>query len=443
MMNEQGKRPDDAGAKAAARTLDVSQIDLAELESGAFPPELDVELRVVVSAAAFNEIKVHASREPSVEVCGVLVGRLLKDSLGPFLLVEAALQGTAAREAGSHVTFTHETWDHIHREKDRTCPELAIIGWYHTHPGFGVFLSEMDQFIQDNFFNLPHQIALVYDPLAEQLGLFVWKQGGSARLTRYWLDGRLCHDKGEIPPVAEAAPQRRQEVPIPDYQVGTVGAAAAAGRQVLPGEVLPAGLLWVAVGGVLLVLMAFWLGGMVSRLGRDGQRQTDELVEGLIRSGLFRDGLSTELDRLEHRLQQVYTDLEAYETTQAHGELSGIVMVQQEIARVRRDLAEVAQKYTEAERLARRMKVVTTMSDEVDALQRDSQELKQLLALVLAMEAQLVSEDGQELTPEMRSQQAAQLRALALRLAPLALPLEPPRGSSKPQPTPRVTEGSR
>ena len=43
--------------------------------------------------------------------------------------------------------------------------EERIVGWYHTHPGFGIFLSGMDLFIQDHFFNLPWQVAFVYDPL--------------------------------------------------------------------------------------------------------------------------------------------------------------------------------------------------------------------------------------------------------------------------------------
>ncbi len=30
---------------------------------------------------------------------------------------------------------------------------LSIVGWYHSHPGFGVEFSDMDMFIQKNFFS--------------------------------------------------------------------------------------------------------------------------------------------------------------------------------------------------------------------------------------------------------------------------------------------------
>ena len=62
---------------------------------------------------------------------------------------------------------------------DKDHPDARIVGWYHTHPGFGIFLSGMDLFIQDNFFNLPWQVAFVYDPTSEEEGLFVWHAGKS------------------------------------------------------------------------------------------------------------------------------------------------------------------------------------------------------------------------------------------------------------------------
>jgi hypothetical protein len=39
----------------------------------------------------------------------------------------------------------------------------------------------MDLFIQDNFFNLPWQLAFVYDPIGGDEGSFVWRAGKSDR----------------------------------------------------------------------------------------------------------------------------------------------------------------------------------------------------------------------------------------------------------------------
>ena len=51
-------------------------------------------------------------------------------------------------------------------------PERIIVGWYHTHPGFGIFLSNMDAFIHENFFSFPWEPAYVFDPQAETDGFF-------------------------------------------------------------------------------------------------------------------------------------------------------------------------------------------------------------------------------------------------------------------------------
>jgi proteasome lid subunit RPN8/RPN11 len=48
------------------------------------------------------------------------------------------------------------------------------VGWYHTHPGFGIFLSNMDLFIHRNFFPQKWHIALVLDPVNKKSGYFCW-----------------------------------------------------------------------------------------------------------------------------------------------------------------------------------------------------------------------------------------------------------------------------
>jgi len=40
----------------------------------------------------------------------------------------------------------------VHREIDKKHRDKKIVGWIHTHPDFGIFLSEYDKFIQQNFF---------------------------------------------------------------------------------------------------------------------------------------------------------------------------------------------------------------------------------------------------------------------------------------------------
>jgi proteasome lid subunit RPN8/RPN11 len=124
-----------------------------------------------------DEIHRHGLDTPDVEVCGVLVGRCVRDLRGPYLLVEHCIRGNGARNKSTAVTFTTDAWQHIHETMDRQHPDQTIVGWYHTHPGFGIFLSEMDVFICEHFFNLPWQSAFVFDPHSGEEGNFIWRSG--------------------------------------------------------------------------------------------------------------------------------------------------------------------------------------------------------------------------------------------------------------------------
>ncbi|MGC4033433.1 MAG: Mov34/MPN/PAD-1 family protein [Tepidisphaeraceae bacterium] len=136
---------------------------------------------VVIQRTALNAIHTHGQSDTAVEVCGVVVGELCRDRVGPYLLISDHIAGDKAASRQTQVTFTAETWNNIQAEMEAKHVGRKVVGWYHTHPGFGVFLSGMDLFIQDNFFNLPWQVAWVYDPIAETDGLFVWKSGKSVK----------------------------------------------------------------------------------------------------------------------------------------------------------------------------------------------------------------------------------------------------------------------
>ena len=147
-------------------------------------------LRVSFSRSSYGELTAHAKSSLDAEVCGVLVGEICEDDDGKFVDVRAVIRGNAAREARAHVTFTHDTWNQIHSTLDRDYPDFQIVGWYHTHPGFGVEFSAMDRFIQQNFFSAKTQVAFLTDPLGGDVSLCFNGEEGLEYLTRFWVDGR-------------------------------------------------------------------------------------------------------------------------------------------------------------------------------------------------------------------------------------------------------------
>ena len=168
------------------------------------PRGANAKLRVAVERAAYAELIAHAKASLEAEVCGVLAGQVCADDEGLFVSVEAVIRGTAASEGGTHVTFTQDTWNAIHQTLERDHPKLKIVGWYHTHPGFGVEFSEMDLFIQRNFFSAPAHLALVTDPLSGAVAICFNTPEGIQYLDRFWVDGR--EQQCRVPANASAKP---------------------------------------------------------------------------------------------------------------------------------------------------------------------------------------------------------------------------------------------
>ena len=133
---------------------------------------------LVVDSGVVRQIRQHARSSSKTEVCGVLIGQDRDHRID----VAACIEGQKAEEAGAHVTFTQNTWEHIYAVKDQKYPAERIVGWYHSHPGFGVFLSDHDTFIHKNFFSSPGQVAWVFDPHSDEEGCFGWVGGRIERL---------------------------------------------------------------------------------------------------------------------------------------------------------------------------------------------------------------------------------------------------------------------
>jgi len=167
---------------------------------------------LVVDSEVVRQIRQHARSSGKTEICGVLIGQ----DRDHRIEVAACIEGQNADEAGAHVTFTQDTWEHIYAVKDKKYPDERIVGWYHSHPGFGIFLSDHDTFIHRNFFSSPGQVAWVFDPQSDEEGCFGWVGDRIERLTRIAVvdrrGGEPAEGSGRSEPVsgeaADPVPER-------------------------------------------------------------------------------------------------------------------------------------------------------------------------------------------------------------------------------------------
>ena len=118
-----------------------------------------------------SELEDHCFSETKVEVGGFLIGRIN----GATAEVTKVVRAKHSVGKSTQLTFTHDTWNALHSEMDEA--DGTLIGWYHSHPNFGVFLSEHDQFIQQNFFKQEGNITIVVDPVRGRRGWFYSSAG--------------------------------------------------------------------------------------------------------------------------------------------------------------------------------------------------------------------------------------------------------------------------
>lgn len=129
---------------------------------------------IYIHQKVYEQIHKFSANKTENEHGGILVGRVLNEMGKENTIIEGFIEAKYNTATPTTLTFTHETWEYFHAEIDRKYKDKKIVGWIHTHPNFGIFLSENDRFIQQNFFTDSNQVAYVVDPIQNDEGFFFW-----------------------------------------------------------------------------------------------------------------------------------------------------------------------------------------------------------------------------------------------------------------------------
>ncbi len=118
-------------------------------------PKIDIE----ISPLTFAKIIDWASSNTEREIGGYLIGKIIDEKI----LVTDAIYATADSNP-TFVSFDNMLQFKIIEELEKKGRDYTILGWYHTHPGLGCFLSGTDIATQKIYQALlPEAIAMVCD----------------------------------------------------------------------------------------------------------------------------------------------------------------------------------------------------------------------------------------------------------------------------------------
>jgi len=129
--------------------------------------------RAYISLSAMDAVVAHckAQAQKGLEAMGFLSGGVFSWKGRSYGIARDAL--TAPLEATEvHVRFDRTGFPGLFAQLDRLDYEYIIVGWYHSHPGYGCFMSGTDQDTQVSGFSEPFHVALVVDTVGKEMKTF-------------------------------------------------------------------------------------------------------------------------------------------------------------------------------------------------------------------------------------------------------------------------------
>lgn len=148
---------------------------------------VEEDKNIYISQGVYKEIHRFTKDKTTNESGGILLGKIIEEFGKTNIVIYAFIEAKYCEGTPTTLKFTHESWEYIHKEADKKYPDLKILGWIHTHPNFGIFLSEYDKFIQENFFREENEIAYVIDPIQNIEGFYFWINGKIERCKGFFI----------------------------------------------------------------------------------------------------------------------------------------------------------------------------------------------------------------------------------------------------------------
>lgn len=130
-----------------------------------------------VLRAELEKIEEHLRETPNIESGGLLIGHPfanIDNSEKIFTVVVGSVRVKSTDSSIGHYTVSPEE---LSRARLKIPEGLIPVGWYHSHPGHGIFLSGADMIIMESIYNLNWQTAFVFDTFSGAKGFFHGKNG--------------------------------------------------------------------------------------------------------------------------------------------------------------------------------------------------------------------------------------------------------------------------
>lgn len=111
------------------------------------------------------------------EMGGLLLGYVIKYQDQYIKMIDQIIESDNYYHTTTYLVLYPELWQNANRYiiDHEGNIRKHIIGWFHTHPNFTPFFSEVDKKTQEHFFNFPFSVGIVIDPFSNQYSVYEGK----------------------------------------------------------------------------------------------------------------------------------------------------------------------------------------------------------------------------------------------------------------------------
>jgi proteasome lid subunit RPN8/RPN11 len=149
------KNPKEEKAKKAPKAdkaKKVKKTEETELPDNLLPQNIlpmgervEENKNIYISQRTYKRIRKFTKNKLTNESGGMLIGRVVEEMGKTNIIINGFVEAKYCEATPTTLKFTHETWEYVHSQIDSRYKGRKIVGWIHTHPDFGIFLSEYDK----------------------------------------------------------------------------------------------------------------------------------------------------------------------------------------------------------------------------------------------------------------------------------------------------------
>jgi len=140
---------------------------------------IDPPFSLVVTQDVLSAVCRHVAEDLSREFGGFLLGNryVCPQSACEYVLIDNYYEAGFTEGDATSLLFSTDTWADLTDKLHTRFRGKALVGWYHSHPRMGVYLSERDAEVHHSRFPEAWTCALVLEPEKGHGGFFVYEAG--------------------------------------------------------------------------------------------------------------------------------------------------------------------------------------------------------------------------------------------------------------------------